>query len=295
MELWIPIAIGAAFLQNVRSSLQKHLKGRLSTSGVTFSRFLFGAPLAIFVLVGIVSNGEVSLPDPNLKFVIFGMLGGFSQIIATMLLVHLFGLRNFVVGNTLSKTETVQAAIFGVILLGDQISGPAASAIIVSLLGVVLLSTPNGIKGGLMNRSSLIGICSGTAFAISGVSYRTASLALDSGGFLVRAAFTLVCVIIFQTLAMAIWLRLREAGQIRKVVANWRTALWVGISGGLASLGWFSAMTLQNAAYVKALGQIEILFAIAVSVLFFREKPTLREMLGIFLASVGILILLLWR
>jgi len=33
LELWIPITIAAAFFQNLRSALQKHLKGRLSTAG----------------------------------------------------------------------------------------------------------------------------------------------------------------------------------------------------------------------------------------------------------------------
>ncbi len=294
MELWIPIAIGAAFLQNIRSSLQKHLKGQLSTGGATFSRFVFGVPLAL-CLMGVLISSGATMPSPNLRFTTFAMIGGISQITATFLLVHLFGLRNFAVGTTLSKTETIQAAIFGILLLGDQISGGAAIAIIVSLFGVVLLSTPDGLRGGILNRSSLIGLASGTAFAVSGVSYRAASLSLESGDFLVRASFTLVVVIIFQTVIMAIWLRLKEAGQIGKVIASWRVSIWVGISGGLASFGWFSAMTLQNAAYVKALGQIEILFTIAVSIIFFREKPTPREWVGILLACAGILILLLWR
>ena len=37
MELWIPITIFAAFMQNIRFMLQKHLKTkRLSTGGATF-------------------------------------------------------------------------------------------------------------------------------------------------------------------------------------------------------------------------------------------------------------------
>jgi len=43
IESWIPITFAAAFLQNLRSALQKHLKGQLSTAGATFSRFLFAA------------------------------------------------------------------------------------------------------------------------------------------------------------------------------------------------------------------------------------------------------------
>jgi hypothetical protein len=47
MELWIPITIAAAFLQNLRSALQKHIKGRLSTSGAAYARFLYAWPLAL--------------------------------------------------------------------------------------------------------------------------------------------------------------------------------------------------------------------------------------------------------
>ena len=33
MELWVPITLVAAFMQNLRSALQKHLKDTLSTYG----------------------------------------------------------------------------------------------------------------------------------------------------------------------------------------------------------------------------------------------------------------------
>ena len=47
MEAWIVITIAAAFIQNIRSSLQKHLKGAMGTTGATFVRFGFGAPFAL--------------------------------------------------------------------------------------------------------------------------------------------------------------------------------------------------------------------------------------------------------
>lgn len=50
MELWIPITLAAAFLQNVRSSLQKYLKGRMGTTGATFVRFGFGMPFVLAFL-----------------------------------------------------------------------------------------------------------------------------------------------------------------------------------------------------------------------------------------------------
>jgi len=295
MELWVLIAIGAAFFQNVRSSLQKHLKGRLSTTGATFSRFIFAAPLAVGVLSALVLVGGYTLPIPNLRFAGFAVLGGLSQITATALLVHLFGLRNFAVGTTFSKTETVQAALFGVVVLSDAITPMAGVALLVSLIGVAMISSTNGWRGGILNRGALIGIASGTAFAVSGISYRGASLSLGGGDFLIRAAFTLACVLVFQTAVMLLWLVWKDTAQIGRVLKSWRVSMWVGIAGGIASLGWFSAMTLQNAAYVKAVGQVELLFSFAVSVLVFRERSSGREVGGILLVSLGILLLLLWR
>ena len=69
----------------------------------------------------------------------------------------------------------------------------------------------------------------------------------------------------------------------------------VGLAGMLGSVGWFTAFTLQNVAYVRALGQIELLFTFMVTVFFFREKTTKLEVVGIVLVVVGILLLMLGR
>jgi uncharacterized membrane protein len=61
----------------------------------------------------------------------------------------------------------------------------------------------------------------------------------------------------------------------------------------LGSVGWFTAMTLQNAAYVRALGQIELVFTFLAAHLIFRESSTRLEVTGILLLVAGILILLL--
>ncbi len=168
-------------------------------------------------------------------------------------------------------------------------------ALLISLIGVGLLSATDGLRGGIFNRGALIGIASGTAFAVSGISYRGASLSLGSGDFLIRATTTLACVLVFQTLIMSVWLAWKDSTQIGRVLQSWRVSAWVGVAGGLASLGWFSAMTLQNAAYVKAVGQVELIFSFAVSVFIFRERSNGREVAGILLVSLGILALLLWR
>ena len=67
----------------------------------------------------------------------------------------------------------------------------------------------------------------------------------------------------------------------------------MGISGIAGSVGWFTAMTIQTAAYVRALGQIELLFTFLVSVFYFREKVNRLEALGISAIAVGLVYLLI--
>jgi drug/metabolite transporter (DMT)-like permease len=279
--------------------LQKHLKGRLSTGGATYARFIYAVPFALVYVAGLAAAPGFTLPTPHVTFALYTMTGGLAQIVATSLLVYLFSFRNFAVGTTYSKTETVQAAIFGLVILGDQLSGAAMVAILVSLAGVIALSSSqSGVGLGRLltawtERTALIGLASGAAFGISAVSYRAASLSLGGEGVLIQAAFTLACVLCFQTLVMGGYLLWREPGQIKKVLAAWPVALWVGIAGMLGSVGWFTAMTLQNAAYVRALGQIELVFTFLAAHLIFRESSTRLEVTGILLLVAGILILLL--
>ena len=299
MELWVPVTLAAAFMQNLRSALQKHLKGSLSTSGATFCRFIYAMPLALAYVALLGEGFGFEWPDPNPRFVLFAMVGGVTQITATALLVYLFSLRNFAVGTTYSKTETVQAAVFGLVILGEPVSLAAALAIGISLVGVMLISvaksrlTLRNLFLGWTGRAAFIGVLSGTFFGLSAVAYRAASLSLGGEGFLMQAAFTLACVVVFQTAVMAVWIRLREPGELSRVIGHWRVASLVGVSGMLGSAAWFTAMTLENAAYVRAVGQIELVFTLVASYFFFRERSTALELAGIVLIVGGIVILLL--
>jgi drug/metabolite transporter (DMT)-like permease len=299
MELWIPITIAAAFMQNLRSMLQKYLKDRLSTGGATYARFIYAWPFAVLYVLVLGEMPQFEMPSLNAEFALYAAIGGMMQIMATALLVYLFSFRNFAVGTTFSKTETVQAAIFGAVILADPMSVTAIIAISISLAGVVALSSAHsGIKLSRIvfawtERTALIGLASGACFGISAVSYRAASLSLGGDGFLIQAAFTLAWVLGFQTAMMGLYLLIREPGEIMKVLRNWRIASWVGVTGMLASAGWFTAMTIQNAAYVRALGQVELVFTFIAAHMFFKEKTSRLEFAGIVLVVAGILVLLL--
>lgn len=297
MPLWIPITIFAAFAQNLRFMLQRHLKvTTLSTAGATFSRFLFSAPLVALVALGYATARGLDWPDLSSAFWVYAVVGGTTQILATMCVVALFAERAFAIGITFKKTEVMLTALVGFAILGETVSLGAAIAIAVGFVGVVILSDPPDASGGwkrLLNKGAALGIASGALFGVSATGYRAASLELASTDPFLRAAVTLMCVTAFQTVAMALWLRVRERGEISRVVASWRVSGLVGITSMLGSLAWFTAFTLQNAAYVKALGQIELVFSFLASTFLFGETTTKREVLGVLILVTSVLILVL--
>jgi drug/metabolite transporter (DMT)-like permease len=298
MELWIPLTIGAAFFQNIRSALQKHLSGKISTLGAAYVRFIYALPIALIYLYGLAAYMDAPLPDINSKFLLFSFLGGICQIMFTVFLLWLFSFRNFAVGTTLSKLETVMVAIFGLLLLSDTLTSTVVIAIAVSALGLIILSigqsklsVANALAG-LWQKSTLIGLSCAAWLGLSVVLFRAASLSLQLDQFLMAAAFTLLIVLALQTLIMGVLLAVRDYEEFKKVFIYWRPACAVGISGGLASIGWFSAFTLQNASYVRALGQIELVFTFVLTVFLFREKVSRAEIIGIVLIMGSIILLL---
>jgi drug/metabolite transporter (DMT)-like permease len=298
MELWIPITLAAAFSQNIRSALQKHFSTSLGATGATFLRFAYGFPFAVIYLLVLNGHFEMPLPHFNGEFFAYVFVGGMAQIIATFLLVYLFRFKNFAVGTAYSKTEPIQAAIFGLIFLGEHVSPGGAAAIALGTLGVIAISLARGARSlsqvvnSLIGRTALIGLASGAAFGLSAVCYRGASLSLGGPNFLMQAAYTLVWATFLQTLVMTLWMGWRDRGQLKASLAAWRSAFWVGVSGIVGSACWFTAMTLQNVAYVRMLGQVELIFSFAMSVFFFREKITGIELLGCLLIGGGIVLLL---
>ncbi|WP_299027618.1 EamA family transporter [uncultured Sulfitobacter sp.] len=297
-ELWIIVTLLAAAFQTVRFMLQKVLAtATLSPAGATFSRFIYSAPFIALLLVAYMQATGASLPALDARFWGFGLLGGTTQILATVCVVALFKERNFAVGITFKKTEVIQTVLVGVLLLGELVSWGGFAAITLGLVGLLLLSGGKEATGfhlsDLRNRAARLGIASGILFAFSAVSYRGASLTLATDDPLLRAGVTLMAVVAMQTVIMAIWLALRESGEMRRVWRARRVAVWIGLTSMGGSLCWFIAFTLQNAAYVKALGQVELILSVIASTLFFREKITTREALGMAVLVASILLLIL--
>lgn len=299
---WILISVAAAAFQTLRFMLQKLLAdSTLSAGGATLARFLYSMPFVVTAALVYIRLGGQGVPPLGGAFVPFALLGALAQVLATWCVVALFAQRNFAVGITFKKTETMLAALVGFLVLGDQVSLGGLLAILLGLVGVLILSDKKGQAGqdaakGLarfMTKSAGLGLLSGALFAVSAVTYRGATLEVASDDPLMRSLISLALVTTSQAIGMTLWLLWREPGQMTRVLGSWRTSVWMGLMGLGGSLGWFTAFTLMNAAYVFAVGQVEVIFSILASVLFFKERITRREGAGIALISASVLSLVL--
>ncbi len=299
IELWIPITVVAGFFQNLRSAIQKKLKDDLSTIGAAYSRFIYALPVAFAYLLLLLKGGNLPTPEPNTQFLIFCLIGGVSQILFTLSLLWTFTYKSFAVGTTFSKLEVIMVAIVAALVLGETISQWAIISIGISSLGVLALSmgerniTASSLIQGLFSKATLLGLTTASLLGTSSALFRGATQALDYEPFYANAAYTLVISLIMQTLIMGFGMLILDRGNLISVFRHWRWGGLAGIAGAFASICWFTAFTLQKAAFVRALGQIELVFTFLATVFYFREKVTNKEIIGVVLITTGIISLLL--
>jgi drug/metabolite transporter (DMT)-like permease len=295
--LWALFTVVAAFSQTVRNAAQRQLTVKLGTVGATHVRFLFGFPFALVFLAAVLIVSGASLPRPGLAYWAWIADGALAQVAATALMLAAMNDRSFVVTIAYIKTEPVQVALFGLVLLGDAVTPSLALAILVATAGVVLMSLKPGTQAGGTRaggtRPTLLGLAAGALFGLSAVGFRGAILSLGLPSYLMAATFTLAVGLLVQTVLLSAYLWLRDPAVLRAIMRAWRPSLFAGFVGALASQFWFLAFALATAASVRTLALVEVLFAQAISRFVFKQPTTRREAFGIVLIVAGCT-LLIW-
>jgi drug/metabolite transporter (DMT)-like permease len=280
----------AAAAQTVRNATQRDLTQKLGTVGATHIRFLFGFPFAIVFLAVAMAVLAQPVPPTSLLFWVWAIGAALAQIAATALMLAAMTERSFVVVYAYIKTEPVQAALFGLVFLGDHLTPVLAAAILIATAGVVVMALKPGAAFGI--RPTLLGIAAGGMFALSAVGFRGAILSLGLSSYLMAATFTLAVSLVVQAALLSIYLGVRSPDVLRSIVAAWRPSLVAGFMGALASQFWFLAFALATAASVRTLALVEVLFAQGVSRFVFKQPVLLREGVGIVLVVAGVALLL---
>lgn len=294
MEIWIYFTLLAALMQAVRTAGQKQLTAHLNAMATTGVRYIYALPFAWLYLWWMLYFRNESMPDLNGQFLQYAIIACVMQIIGTVCLVAAFKYRNFAVATSLAKTEAIQVAVVGALLFSASLSLLGWFSVIIGVVGVLLVSKVKfTFRDVFQNPGAGFGLASGLGLAITTLLIRESSLALNTD-LMLSAAVTLTFMVTVQTLISLLYVYFQDGSQLRAMVKQWRLCLFVGITSVIGSIGWFTAASFQNAAYVKALGQVEFFITLFITYRFFKEKISLIEYIGMLLIIFSVIILLLW-
>ena len=299
MPLWLPITVTAALCQCWRTAKQQKLRGHLSVNGAGFIRFLYGAPAALVFLIAAILVTGGGMPLPTWRMLGYGAAGGLCQILATNLLIMAFGFRNFAVGTAYAKTEAAQTAVIALILLNETLRPLAWAGIAVGLVGVLTLSLtgrglhPRQLLAATVQPAALSGLAAGFFFAITAIFIKLASGAVSGADVFVRALFLVFVTSVLQTLMQGAYLAVRDAAELRRALAAWRTAAWVGLLSAAGSACWFTGFALTDVALVRSVGQIEVVFTLVFGRFYLKERLKPGDAPGLLLVVAGVVLIAL--
>ena len=294
LPVWVWAAVMGAVAQTGRNAMQASLTTTLGTVGATQVRFLFGLPFAVLFLLGFTVVSGEAVPALTLPSVAWTAMGALAQIAGTALMLVLMKSRSFGVSTAWLKTEPVIVAGLGVAFLGDHLTGGMLAAIALAVAGVLILSVkPEGSLGRFFDTGpAVLGLLAGLGFGLAAIGFRGGITALPDGSYLARTLLTLVLSLAIQTGVLLAWLALFDRAALVGSFRVWRSSLLAGALGAFASACWFTGFSLTSAANVRTLALIEVPFALLAARLFFGQRTSGRQMLGMAVIVAGVAALL---
>ena len=290
--MWIAFTVLAAFMQAWRNAFQSQLSQEVNIAGVTLARFIWAGPIALVYLLSLYQWQPTEIPHFSIAFTQFVVGASLMQILATGLMVKLFKMQNFAVGAGLAKSEALVAAILGMLFFGTQLSALGWLGVVIGGIAIMLLSAKQGFKQ-LSIKTVLLGLACGSAFALTSLWVREASLQLDAP-FPHGAAWVLLAVIGLQTILLVSYLMVYDKSTLSDLFKRPKLTLLISITSCIGSIGWFTAMSLQAVPYVKTLGQIEVFFMMLIASFWLKQKVKVNDMLGLLLIAVAA-VLVMWN
>jgi drug/metabolite transporter (DMT)-like permease len=165
-------------------------------------------------------------------------------------------------------------------------------SVVLGVAGVLVASKWQiGVRNREANRSIVYSIGAGLGFALASLWLREGMLSLDVPA-IASAAYALLFMVFIQTIFCSVWVLVHEPWQLRVMRKKWAPCLFIGFTSVAGSVGWFTAMSLQNAALVRTLGQTEFLAALAITHFYFGESISRREYAGVLLVIASVILLI---
>ena len=286
--MWLALALAAALFQVLRNTAMKRLGHALDEYINVWGRFTFLLPwaLATCVLTG----------WPTLAPGFFGwcLAFGVSQTLSTLALSKALKLSQISLVTALWKVSLLILLGMAWVTIAEKPSALGVTGVLLSAVGVYLLNVTRArispwaplvvLVTDPGQRYTLLAAC---FYAPSVITIKQAILA-SSTAVGTLGAYTAASLIV-TPLALT-----TSARHFRAVPRHWKEFVALGLFAALTTMSQGKAYTLTLSSYVEAVKQVEILFAMAVGVLWFGEAQRVRESaLGAVVMLAGMVLLAL--
>lgn len=301
--MWIEIAFAAGCLQTGRNAVARSLAGRVSPALNSWSRFAFNLPFSGALVAVLVARFD--WPHTSQAFFAYCAATAVTQLLGNVALMEAFERATFAQSIVLHKLEIAFTPLIGLALFGEVPSVLGFAGILVCTLGVLAMNLGRGGGGSAWRRAAyldagaLLALACGVllVFASFLLKEATTEFALLNPrvgeGRFEAAAHTLLHVTWIEVALLTVALLLWRPSEFRRVPGHARRMLAIGFLGFAGSICWFWAYSIALVAYVKAVGQVEAVLSVLLGLLVWREREVLRQLPGVALVVLGIVIVLL--
>jgi len=150
-------------------------------------------------------------------------------------------------------------------------------------------------RGGLRNFDGIalsLDLGAGSLFGFTTLFVRDAAHQLNVP-FVYGATWVLLAVVIMQTFMLLGFMMFKDFATLKQMFNHKMLVFKTSLAGSIASFCWFVAVSLEEAALVKTLGQVEMIFALMLSKHLIKERTNLREKLGLALIALSAILVML--
>ena len=138
-----------------------------------------------------------------------------------------------------------------------------------------------------------LGVSCGIFLGLSSVLYKVALDSVTSDLIYKKVLVLSFLALAFQSAIFGTYILVTEGTQnVLKLILIWKRGLPVGFFACAATFCWFYAFSLVDATLVRAVGQLEIVFSVLISFIFYKERIKPFELIGMSLITISILALL---
>lgn len=283
--MWILFAVGSAFFAGATSVLAK--AGIKSVSSDFATAFRTGVVLIFSWLMVFVVGCQNAVSTITPRALVFLALSGTATGLSWLCYFKALSIGNLSKVVAVDKSSTFLTILLALIFFREPFHWLTGLGIAVMIAGTALMLEKGDAKKG--ERGWLFYAAGSAVFAaLQSILGKVGVQDMDST---LATALRTVVVLIF---AWAIVLGKKEGGDWKKMTRRDAVLLVLsGITTGASWLCYYRALQIGRASVVVPIDKCSMLFAVALSAIFLKEKQTRRSLLALALVVAGTLMIAL--